>query len=119
MYRFSQQYGINYNKKFSPVARYSSIRTILTYAVEHNMLVHQMDVVTAFLNGELREDNYMEQPSGYTQPGKERLVCKLKKSIYGLKQSPRCWSQKFTNHMKTLGFTESNADPCVFVRINK
>ena len=116
---FSQQYGIDYKETFSPVARYSSIRTILAYAVEHNMLVHQMDVVTAFLNGEIQEDIYMEQPPGYTQPGKENLVCKLKKSIYGLKQSPRCWNKKFTDHIKTLGFTESNADPCVFVRVNK
>ena len=61
----------------------------------------------------------MQQPPGYIQPWKEDLVCKLNKSLYGLKQSPRCWSMKFNQHMKALGFKESNADPCIFNRINK
>ena len=116
---FSQKYGIDYEETFSPVARFSSIRTLLAYAVQHRMLVHQMDVITAFLNGDLKEEIYMQQPPGYIQPGKEELVCKLKKSLYGLKQSPRCWNRKFTQHMKSLGFHESNADPCVFIRVNK
>ena len=61
----------------------------------------------------------MQQPPGYVQPGKEDLVCKLNRSLYGLKQSPRCWNRKFNQHMKSLGFKESNADPCIFTRINK
>ena len=80
-------------------------------AAEQGMLVHQMDVVTAFL---IKEEIYMEQPSGFTQPGKEKLVCKLKKSFYGLKQAPRCWNEKFTQHMRSLGFKQSGADSCVF-----
>ena len=87
---YSQKYGIDYDETFSPVPRFSSIRTLLAYAAEQGMLVHQMDVVTAFLNGDLKEEIYMEQPSGFTQPGEERLVCKLKKSLYGLKQAPCC-----------------------------
>lgn len=75
-----------------------------------------MDVVTAFLNGHLEEEIYMEQPEGYIKPGQEHLVCKLKKSIYGLKQSPRCWSKAFTEFMKDIGFKQSTSDPCVFVR---
>ena len=116
---YSQRYGIDYEETFSPVARFSSIRTILAYAAERGMLVHQMDVITAFLNGDLKEEIYMEQPPGFVQEGKENLVCKLNKSLYGLKQSPRCWNEKFTSHMKSLGFKESTADPCVFTRINK
>ena len=83
------------------------------------MLVHQMDVVTAFLNGDLKEEIYMEQPPGFTQPGKEKLVCKLKKSLYGLKQAPRCWNEMFTQHMRSLGFKQSGADSCVFIRVTK
>ena len=116
---FSQKYGIDYDEVFSPVARFSSIRTLLAFAVERKMLIHQMDVVTPFLNGDLKEEIYMRLPPGYVKPGKEKLVCKLKKSLYGLKQSPRCWNEKFCNHLKQLGFKQSGADPCVFVRKNK
>jgi len=98
------------------VVRFSSIRTLLSFAVQNNLHVHQMDVVTAFLNGHLEEEIYMEQPEGYIKPGQEHLVCKLKRSIYGLKQSPRCWSKAFTKFMKDIGFKQSTSDPCVFVR---
>ena len=113
---FTQRYGIDYEEIFSPVARFSTIRTLLAYAVERKMQVHQMDVVSTFLNGELREEIYMQQPPGYIQPAKEELVCKLKKSIYGLKQSPRCWNERLCEHLKSLVFKESGADPCVFIR---
>ena len=79
------------------------------------MLIHQMDVVMAFLNETLDEDVYMTQPDGYVIPGKEYLVCKLKKSLYGLKQSPRCWNTAFQDHMLTTGFKQSPADPCVYI----
>ena len=75
-----------------------------------------MDVVSAFLNGELKEEIYMKQPPGYVQSGKENLACKLRKSIYGLKQSPHCWNHKLCDHLKSLGFKESGADSCVFVK---
>lgn len=113
---YSQKYGADYDETFSPVVRFSSIRALLSFAVQNNMHVHQMDVVTAFLNGHLEEEIYMEQPDGYVKPGQEHLVCKLKKAIYGLKQSPRCWSKTFTEFMKDLGFNQSTSDPCVFVR---
>ena len=92
---YSQKYGADYDETFSPVVRFSLIRTLLSFAVQNNMHVHQMDVVTAFLNGHLDEDINMEQPEGYIRPGEESLVCKLKKSIYGLKQSPCCGSKTF------------------------
>ena len=77
------------------------------------MLIHQMDVVTAFLNGKLEEEIYMEQPDGYVHPGKEHLVCKLQKSLYGLKQSPRCWNTAFREFMEQIHFKQSAADPCI------
>ena len=80
---------MDYEETFAPVVQSSSIRTLQAFAVQNDMIVHQMDVVTAFLNGLLEEDIYMEQPEGYLQPGNEHLVCKLKKSGYSLKQSPR------------------------------
>jgi hypothetical protein len=80
------------------------------------MFIHQMDIVTAFLNGTLDEDIYMEQPEVYVVPGKENLVCHLKKSLYGLKQSPRCWNKSFKEFMISQGFEQSAADPCVFIR---
>ena len=115
---FSQKYGIDYDEVFSPVAWFSSVHTLLAFAVERKMLIHQMDVVT-FLNGDLKEEIYMRQPPGYVIPGKEKQVCKLKKSLYGLKQSPRCWNEKLCNHLKLLGYKQSGADPCVFIRNSK
>ena len=82
------------------------------------MLIHQMDVVTAFLNGTLEEEIYMKQPEGYAKPGEIYLVCKLKKFIYGLKQTSKCWYIEFKRFMNEIGFNESTADPCIFIKIN-
>ena len=113
---YAQKHGLDYDETFSPVVRFSSIRALAAFAIQNDMQIHQMDVVTAFLNGELDEKIYMEQPEGYVQAGKEHLVCKLKKSLYGLKQSPRCWNKAFTDYLESIGFKESGADSCVFVR---
>lgn len=113
---FSQSYGLDYDETFSPVVRFSSIRALLAFAIQKGMLIHQMDVTTAFLNGKLEEDVFMDQPEGYIIPGKEDLVCHLKRSIYGLKQSPRCWNKELVGYLMELGFIQSDGDPCVFVR---
>ena len=113
---YSQKFGIDFEETFAPVVRLSSIRTLLAFAINNNMTVHQMDVVTAFLNGELQEEIYMQQPPGYEVPGKERMVCKLKKSLYGLKQSPSCWNKSFQDFMLNLDLKQSTADPCVFIQ---
>ena len=110
---YSQIPGLDYDETFSPVVYFPSI---LAYAVENNMLVHQMDVVTAFLNGSLDEDIYMSQPDGYVRPGEEHLVCKLKKFLYGLKQSSRCWNRALSNYLESLSFAQSSADTCVYVK---
>ena len=112
---YAQKYGVDFEETFSPVVRLSSIRALIAFAVQHDMLIHQMDVVTAFLNGTLDEEIYMQQPDGYSQPGKEHLVCRLKRSLYGLKQSPRCWNTAFTDYLESISLVQSEADPCVFV----
>jgi len=85
---FTQTFIVDYNETFAPVAKFVSIRCILALSA---MEIHQIDVKTAFLNGDLEEEIYMEQPEGFTHEG-EHLVCKLHKSLCGLKQSPRAWN---------------------------
>lgn len=86
---YSQELGVDYNEVFSPVARYETIRTLLAAAVGEEMFIHQMDVISAYLQGHLHDEVYMEQPDMFVQIGQEEKVCKLLKSIYGLKQSGR------------------------------
>ena len=92
---FRQKEGIDYFDTYAPVARITSIRILFALASIHNLYIHQMDVKTAFLNGDLNEEVYMEQPEGFVLPGNEYKVCKLVKSLYGLKQAPKQWHEKF------------------------
>ena len=112
---YSQQHGQDYDETFSPVVRFESLRTVIAFAAQHGLKLHQMDVTTAFLNGELKEEVYMRQPEGFTAEGKENLVCKLNKSIYGLKQSPRCWNSALDSYLKKMGFLQVPGDPCLYV----
>jgi hypothetical protein len=86
---FSQIPGIYYNDVFSPVVKHSSIRAFFGIMAMHDLELEQLEVKTAFLHGELEEEIYMDQPEGFVVPGKEDLVWKLKRSLYGMKQSPR------------------------------
>lgn len=114
---FTQEYGIDYNETFSPVVQFTSIRTIVAIVAEKKLKLKQFDVKTAFLYGDLEENMFMEQPIGFSDESTK--VCKLKKSLYGLKQASRCWNQKFTTFIKDFGFVVSEADPCVYVSINQ
>ena len=114
---FDQRYGIDYDETFSPVARFESIRMIMALSVQLDLHLHHMDVASAFLNGELKEDVYMTQPEGYIVKGNESLVCKLNRSIYGLKQAPRCWNASLDKVLKELNFIQSNSDPCIYTNI--
>ena len=87
---FAQKYGQDYDETFSPVVRFESVRTVIALAAKYGLKLHQMDITTAFLNGDLKERIYMKQPEDYAIKGNKKLVCRLKKSLYGLKQSPRC-----------------------------
>ena len=104
---YSQQYGLDYDETFSPVARFESLRTLLALAVQDGLHVHQMDVTTAFLDGKLKEEVYMDQPEGFVIQGKESLVCKLKHRLYGLKQAPRCWNFILDKRLKEMGFVQT------------
>ena len=77
--------------------------------------LHQLDITTAFLNGTLEEEVFMAQPEGFVVEGQENLVCKLKRSLYGLKQSPRCWNSTLDEYLRQLKFVRSANDPCVYV----
>ena len=92
---YRQKEGIDYFDTFAPMARINSIRILFALASIHDLYVHQMDMKTAFLNGDLNEEIYMEQPEGFVLPGNEHKVCKLVKSLYGLKQAPKQWHHKF------------------------
>ena len=113
---FRQKEGLDYFDTYSPVTRITSIRFVLAIAALRNLEIHQMDVKTAFLNGELEEEIYMEQPEGFSAPGQEGKVCKLVKSLYGLKQAPKQWHQKFDQVMLNSGFKINECDKCVYVK---
>ena len=100
---FTQKYGTDFDETFCPVVRQESLRLLIALSVQYGLTLHQVDVTTAFLNGTL-EEVYMRQPVGFVSQGEEELVCKLKKSIYGLKQSPRCWNVALDTQVKSMGF---------------
>ncbi|WJZ87390.1 hypothetical protein VitviT2T_006774 [Vitis vinifera] len=111
---FKQREGIDYFDTYAPVARTTSIRILFALASIHNLFVHQMDVKTAFLNGDLNEEVYMEQPEGFVPLGNENKVCKLVKSLYGLKQAPKQWHEKFDHAILSDGFRHNNVDKCLY-----
>jgi hypothetical protein len=111
---FRQVQGVDYDETFSPVAMLKSIRIILAIAAYFDYEIWQMDVKTAFLNGNLEEDVYMIQPEGFVDPNNARKICKLKKSIYGLKQASRSWNIRFNEVVKGFGFRQNEEEPCVY-----
>ena len=102
---------------FSPIAKVTSIRLILFIVVAFDFEIEEMDVKTTFLHRDLEEEIYMKQPEGFMVKGKKELACRLKKSLYGLKQSPRMWYQKFDTYIRGLGFTRSKEDHCFYFKL--
>ena len=111
---FRQVQGVDYDETFSPVAMLKSIRIILAIAAYFDYEIWQMDVKTAFLNGNLDEDVYMIQPEGFVDPINAGKICKLQKSIYGLKQASRSWNIRFDEVIKGLGFHQNEEEACVY-----
>lgn len=111
---FRQRKGIDYEQTFSPVARMATIRALLSVSAKENLYLTQFDVSTAFLNGKLQEEIYMNQPDGYND-GTSR-VCLLQRSLYGLKQAPRCWNSCFEEILLEKGFVQCAADSCLFTK---
>ena len=112
---FSQKLGIDYDETFFPVPRFESVRTVIALEVQNNLKLHQIDVTNAFLNDDLRDEVYMKQLGGFVVKGQEHLVCKLKRSIYGLKQSSRCWNTVLDQHLKKTAFVQTVSDSCIYV----
>ncbi|GJX16291.1 retrotransposon protein, putative, ty1-copia subclass [Tanacetum coccineum] len=101
-------------KTFSPVADIRAIRILISIAAYYDYKIWQIDVKTAFLNGYLDEDIYMVQPEGFVDPNHPRKVCKLQRSIYGLKQASRSWNKRFDEEIKRFGFDQNLDEPCVY-----
>ncbi|RVW64151.1 Retrovirus-related Pol polyprotein from transposon TNT 1-94 [Vitis vinifera] len=113
---FSQKEGIDYNEVFSPVVKHKSIRVLLAMVSVFNLELDQLDVKTAFLHGNLEEEIYMKQPEGFVDSEKSDHVCFLKKSLYGLKQSPRQWYKRFDAFMVSHEFMRNQYDSCVYFK---
>ncbi|KAH9684587.1 hypothetical protein KPL70_013604 [Citrus sinensis] len=113
---FAQKEGIDYNEVFSPVVKHTSIRILLALVAEYELELAQLDVKTAFLHRDLEEEIYMIQPCGFKVAGKENHVCRLIKSLYGLKQSPRKWYKRFDQFIQGQKFTRSEHDHFVYFR---
>ena len=113
---FSQKEGIDYEETFAPTAKMSTIRLVLALAAQFNWKVHQMDVKSAFLNGDLQEEVYMTQPPGFKVAGQEQKVCRLAKAICGLKQAPRAWYMKIDQYLTDQGFQRSPSDANLYIK---
>ncbi|KAH0667872.1 hypothetical protein KY285_029078 [Solanum tuberosum] len=114
---YAQQYGVDYQETFAPAARYDTIKLILAFASHSSWQIHQLDVKSAFLNGLLAEEIYVEQPDGFSIPGKEDQVYLLTKALYGLKQDPRAWYERMDNHLIQLGFSRSQSEATLYVKV--
>jgi hypothetical protein len=110
---FTQVEGIDYNEIFSPVVKHCSIRILMAIVNQFNLELEQMDVNTAFLHGDLEETIYMEQPKVFVED--KSKVCLLKKSLYGLKQSPMQWYRRFDEFLLKTEFVRSRYDSCVYM----
>ena len=113
---YAQIYGVDYSETFAPVARMDSIRFLLAVAAHRNWKVFQLDVKSAFLNGILQEEIYVEQPAGFVNQGKEDKVYLLKKALYGLKQAPRAWYGRIDDYLTGSGFQKSLSEATLYVK---
>ena len=113
---FTQSYGIDYQENFAPVAKLNTVRVLLSLAANLDWSLHQLDVKNAFLNGDLEEEVYMDIPAGLETTSNFNKVCRLRKSLYGLKQSLRAWFERFTKVVKGYGFVQCQSDHTLFVK---
>jgi len=111
---YAQTYRVDYSDTFSPVAKLASIRLFMSIAATNDWPLHQLDIKNAFLHGDLKEKVYMEQPPGFVAQGESSKVCRLRKSLYGLKQSPRAWFGRFSEVIQEFGMKKSKCDHSVF-----
>nr|GFA58179.1 retrovirus-related Pol polyprotein from transposon TNT 1-94 [Tanacetum cinerariifolium] len=112
---YHQEEGIDFEESFAPGARLEAIRIFLAYAAHKNMVVYQMDVKTAFLNGNLREEVYVSQSDGFVDPDNPNHVYKLKKALYGLKQASRTWYDMLSSFLISQDFSKGLVDPTLLI----
>ena len=113
---YAQVAGLDFEETFAPVARLESIRILLAYAAHHSFRLYQMDVKSAFLNGPIKEEVYVEQPPGFEDERYPDHVCKLSKALYGLKQAPRAWYECLRDFLIANAFKVGKADPTLFTK---
>jgi len=113
---YTQIEGVDFDETFAPVSRLESIRILLSISCHLGFKLYQMDVKSAFLNGVLQEEVYVEQPKGFQDPHYPHHVYKLKKALYGFKQAPRAWYERLTTYLLAKGFTRGQADRTLFIR---
>jgi hypothetical protein len=111
---FSQIEGVNYDETFTPITRYTSIRSIITITTEMGWSIHRMDVKTTFLNGFIDEEVYIEQPQGFEVSDRETHVCLLRKAVYGMKQASQAWYSCIDTYLLQMGFEKSDDDPNLY-----
>lgn len=113
---YNQIEGVDYHKTFAPTANLTSVRALMQVAVQTDYIIHQMDVKTAYLHAPIDEEIYLEQPEYFEEASetKEQLVCTLKKSLYGLKQSGRNWYKQLNDHLEQNNFKKNESDHCVY-----
>src|SRR6185436_15584113 len=118
LYRDSVRQGLRKEAKDTLKSRteYKQMLKLMALVAHYDLELHQMDVKTAFLNGDLYENVYMAQPKGFVVKGKEHMGCRLKKSIYGLKQASRQWYLKFDETIRKFGFKENEEDNCIYAK---
>nr|GEX49874.1 hypothetical protein [Tanacetum cinerariifolium] len=115
---YRQEEGIDFEKSFAPVARLEAIRIFLAIVAHKNMVVYQMDMKAAFLNGNLREEVYVSQPDGFVDQDNSNHVYRLNKALYGLKQAPRAWYNMLSSFLISQYFSKGSVDPTLFIRRN-
>jgi hypothetical protein len=113
---YSQVEGLNFGEIYAPIARLESIRILLAYATYHGFKLYQMDVKSAFLNGPIKEEIYVEQPPGFEDSEYPNHVYRLSKALYGLKQAPRAWYECLRDFLIANGFKVGKADPTLFTK---
>nr|KYP73999.1 Retrovirus-related Pol polyprotein from transposon TNT 1-94 [Cajanus cajan] len=113
---YAQIFGVDYSNTFVPVSILDTIRLVLAVAAQNSWKIFQLDVKLAFLNGELQEKIYVEQPEGFMKKGEEDKVYLLKKALYGLKQAPRAWYNKINDHLLSIGFAKNLSESTLYVK---
>ncbi len=113
---YCQVFGVDFSETFAPVARLDTIRMLLALVAQKGWKTYQLDVKSAFLNGYIQEEIYVEQPEGFQVKGQEEKVYLLKKALHGLKQAPRAWYSRIDEHLQSLGFVKSPSEATLYVK---